>query len=416
MLKIAILFALLIQFFWDQFLTWLNIDYIKKNISKINSMLPDILKSHINEEDYIKAAEYSKTNASFGTITDIFNLIIISLVIYYSLLNPINEWTSNITFPRVAFCIVLLLITSFISLPFKVYQVFVIEEKFGFNKTTPKTFIKDFFKGIFLSILISAPLLWCLFYFYDIAGNLWWFWAFLLFFGFQYTMLILYPLIIAPLFNKFTPLENGELLDEIKKLTTDIKFPLKGVFIMDGSKRSSHSNAYFTGIGKSKRIVLFDTLVDNLTTKELVSVLAHELGHFKLHHVKINLFLSSAMSLLGFFILSIFLKSEFFFNRLGYNEPSIHIGLVLLAFILPVFDMIFGPLFNLLSRKHENHADRFSVITVGEKNSLSNALIKLNKDNLSNPLPHPLYSFISHSHPPLIERLKFINNLKINFS
>jgi STE24 endopeptidase len=411
MLKLFILLSIITQFSWDQFLTWLNIKFISNNIPKINILLPDILKPHINEDDYKKACEYSKTKASFGTIADVFNLFLIGFVIWFSMLNPIDRWTADFPMHRVVFCIVLLLITSIIGLPFKIYHVFVIEEKFGFNKMTPATFIKDLIKDLLISLIISSLLLSALFYFYDMAGNYWWIWAFFLFSAFQFIMLILYPLVIAPLFNKFSPLEEGELIDEIRKLTEKIKFPLKEVFIMDGSKRSAHSNAYFTGIGKFKRIVLYDTLVEKLTTKELVSVLAHELGHYKLHHVRMYLIISSIMSFIGFFLLDIFLKSKSFFNALGYSEPSIHIGLILLSIILPVLDMLFGPLFNMLSRMNEYKADKFSQEAVNDKVSASSALIKLNKDNLSNPLPHPLYSFINYSHPPLVERLKAIGSL-----
>ncbi|MBU1626109.1 M48 family metallopeptidase [bacterium] len=410
MLKTLVLIFIIIQYAWDEFLSRLNISFMTRNLSKISEILPDVLKSHINEGDYKKAVEYCKAKASFGTFVDSLNLVVIILVIWFSLLNPINEWTKDFPINRVIFCIVLLLISTIIGLPFKIYRVFVIEERFGFNKTTPKTFILDLIKELLISLIILMPLLWVLFYLYDMSGSYWWIWAFTLFAGFQFIMLIIYPLYIAPLFNKFTPLEEGELLDEIRKLTDKIKFPLKGVFIMDGSKRSAHSNAYFTGIGKSKRIVLYDTMVEKSTTKELVAVLGHELAHYKLHHVKIYLTISSLMSFIGFYILSLLLQSEEFFVGLGYENPSVHIGIFLLAFILPVVDMVFGPLFNMLSRKNEYKADSFSVNAVGEKESLPSALIKLNKDNLSNPLPHPLYSFINYSHPPLLERIKAIDS------
>jgi len=413
MIKPIIMLLIAIQFVWEQFLTWLNIRYISRNSSKLDLILPDFLKPHINRKDYEKAVKYSKANASFGFVEDIFHLIVILLVLGFSLLNPIDEWTKDLPLNRVVFCLIILLIANIVSIPFRIYRVFVIEERFGFNKTTPGLFVKDLIKGLLISVIISTILLWSLFYLYDITGEYWWLWAFLLFTLFQIIMQILYPLIIAPLFNKFKPLEEGELLEEIRELTGRIQFPLKGVFVMDGSKRSSHTNAYFAGIGKAKRIVLFDTLIEKLSIKELVAVLAHELGHYKLHHVKIYLLISSFFSLVGFYLLNLVLHSSRFFMAMGYDQPQVHIGLILLAFILPVLDMVFGPLFNMLARWNEYQSDRFSINAVKDKSSLASSLIKLNKDNLSNPLPHPIYSFIHYSHPPLAERLKAIESIEL---
>jgi STE24 endopeptidase len=256
-----------------------------------------------------------------------------------------------------------------------------------------------------LSLVILTPLLLLLFLLYDVTGPTWWVWGFLLFSTFQFLMLILYPLVIAPLFNTFVPMENAALLEGIRALAEKVKFPFKGIFVMDGSRRSGHSNAYFTGIGRSKRIVFFDTLVDQLTHRELLAVLAHELGHFKLNHVKLQLLISLGLSALGFYALSRLLGSDAFFDSLGYATPSIHLGIVLLMMLLPPVAMVTAPLFNLLSRKHEYAADAFALDATEDRESLATALIKLNKDNLSVPLVDSLYSFVHHSHPPLAERL-----------
>jgi len=412
MIKSIVLAAISVQFFWDHFLQVLNVRFIKKNTECIPGVLPGVLRSRISQEDYIKASDYTEAKVKFGVATGVFNLVLVFAAIIFSLFEYVDSLVEGFPAYRVAFCLVVFFIVQLMGIPVKIYSVFVIEEKFGFNKMTPATFVMDVIKSLILSVLIMAPLLWLLFYFYDVAGSYWWFYGFILFSLIQLIMLILYPLVIAPLFNKFTPLEQGELFDGIKELASKVRFSLRGVYVMDGSKRSSHSNAYFTGIGKTKRIVLFDTLMERLSVGELLAVLAHELGHYKLHHVKINLVISMGASFLGFYILDLFIKSKAFFNSMGYSEPSVHIGLVLLMIILPVVDMLFGPLSNMLSRKHEYAADEFAVKAISDgKENLPKALVKLNKENLSSPLTHPLYSFINYSHPPLIERLGAIENL-----
>ena len=407
MFKIIVMFLLFIQYLWEQFLMYINIKFIEEKISSLPKSLPAVLQTIITPDDYTKAATYLKAKTRFEYITSSFNMILVILVIGFSLLKPIDELLSDLPIYRVLFCLIILVILQLIAIPFKAYSTFGIEKKFGFNKSTPKIFCMDILKGFILTILISLPLLGLLFWFYDFMGYYWWILGFFLFTGFQLLMLLVYPIIIAPIFNKFTPLSEGDLLNGIKDLAERINFPLKGVFLMDGSKRSSHSNAYFTGIGRSKRIVLFDTLIEKLSTQELLSVLAHELGHFKLHHVKIHLFVSTIFSFFTFYILSILLKSTYFFNALGYEKPSIHIGLILLGMILPIIEIFFSPLYNFMSRKHEYAADGFAKVSLPEgRKHLSNALVKLNKDNLATPQSHPLYSFIHYSHPPLAERLE----------
>lgn len=408
-MKLVIIAALIVQFLWHRFLTLLNLRFVKTNSTKLSQVLPDILKPHINHDDYHQAMAYSAAKAGLCTVESAFTLMVMICVIAFSLLAPVDRWVSGLPLQRVLFVLIIVFGGQALDLPFKLYSVFGIERRFGFNRTTTRVFAMDLVKSTVVSLLILTPLLGLLFWLYDAAGPYWWIWGFALFSAFQFLMLILYPLVIAPIFNTFTPLPDGELLQGIRALTEKVNFPLRGVFVVDGSKRSAHSNAYFTGVGKAKRIVLYDTLIDSLSREELLAVLAHELGHFKHHHLRIGLALSLALSLLGFYALDIVLHAQGFFEGMGYDTPSIHIGMVLMAIILPPLEMLLGPLFSMLSRKHEYQADAFAVNAQGEKDSLSKALLQLNKDNLSVPLPHPLYSFIHYSHPPLAERLRGIH-------
>jgi len=403
--KLILIVALIVHFFWEIWLIIRNDQFIKANDNRLDKILPRGLKDHISPEDYRRAVEYSSAKSVFGIVQSTLSLVLLIVVIEWTLLKPLDVWLGALPWGRVWFLLAVLLMVQLIGLPFELYHTFVLEKRFGFNKTTAKVFLLDQVKGLLLSLVLLTPLLGLLFLLYDVAGSYWWIFGFLLFSGFQFLMLILYPLVIAPFFNKFTPMEDATLLDKIRTLTEKVDFPLQGVFVMDGSKRSGHSNAYFTGIGKSKRIVFFDTLLEKLSHGEALTVLAHELGHFKLNHVKLRMLISVALSALGFYVLSLLLVSKSFFAAMGYGAPSIHIGIILLMILLPPVEMLITPLFNMLSRRHEYQADGFAVKATADGESLATALIKLNRENLSVPLVHPLYSFVHYSHPPLAERL-----------
>ena len=404
-MKLILIAALVVHFSWELFLSVRNNRFIKANDGRLNEVLPPDLRDHISPEDYRRAVEYSSAKTVFGIVQSAFSLALVVAVLEWALLNPLDQWLAALPLGRVVFLLAILLMVQMVGLPFDLYRTFVLEKRFDFNKTTPRVFFLYQVKSLLLSLVILTPLLWLLLLLYDVTGPIWWVWGFLLFSAFQFLMLILYPLVIAPLFNTFVPMEDAALLEGIRALTDKVKFPFKGIFVMDGSRRSGHSNAYFTGIGRSKRIVFFDTLMDQLTHRELITVLAHELGHFKLNHVKLQLLISLGLSGGGFYALSRLLVSDAFFVGLGYATPSIHLGIVLLMMLLPPVAMVIAPLFNLLSRKHEYAADAFALDATEDRGSLATALIKLNKDNLSVPLVHPLYSFVHHSHPPLAERL-----------
>ena len=300
---------------------------------------------------------------------------------------------------------------SILAVPFQAYTVFVIEERFGFNRTNLKTFLADGVKTLLVSVLIGAPLLAGVLALFEYAGPRAWLygWALAVFFmtGIQFVA----PRFILPLFNKFTPLAEGELRAAIFHYARSIRFPLENVFVMDGSRRSTKSNAFFTGFGKHRRIALFDTLIRAHTIPELVAILAHETGHYRKKHVLKNLAISVVLSGALLFAFSFALRSPALFEAFFVKQPSVYVGLVLFALLLRPFDLLLSLVLNRVSRSHELEADRFAVETTHDRNALVNALKKLSADNLSNLSPHPLHVALSYSHPPIQQRIRTIENI-----
>jgi STE24 endopeptidase len=286
-----------------------------------------------------------------------------------------------------------------------VYLQFVVEQRFGFNRMTPRVFVADVLKSAAVSIVLIAPLLLALFWFVDRAGRWWWLLGFAGVSLFQLAVTVLYPTVIAPLFNKFTPLEEGSLRERIYALASRLGFATRGIFVMDGSRRSAHSNAYFAGLGRARRIVLYDTLVRSLSEESLVAVLAHEIGHEKSHHIRQRMAFSLLMLLAGFWVLSLLLPFEPFTRAFGFERPSPHALLVIVSFCAGPFTFFLSPLSAAWSRRHEYQADRFAVDATGGAAGLKAALIGLGRRNLSNLTPHPLYSFYTYTHPTLAERI-----------
>ena len=290
------------------------------------------------------------------------------------------------------------------NLPFEIYDTFKIEAKFGFNKTTRSTFIGDKIKGLFLGALIGLPVLGLIIWLFESFENAWlWGWIFLS--GFSLLMAYLAPAVILPLFNKFEPLEEGELKSAINDMAETCKFPLTELSVMDGSKRSSKSNAFFTGLGKNKKIALYDTLIANHSTSELVAGLAHEIGHFKKTHIVQTLFLGIAQTGILFFLLGFFIRSEPLSSAFGVNEPSVYCSLLFFTLLFKPLSKILSVFMNILSRKNEFEADAYAANVTGNADSLITALKKLSADNLSNLMPHPFYVFMHYSHPPVSERI-----------
>ncbi len=362
-----------------------------------------------------RAADYTTARTRFDLVT---TLVGAATLVGFTLLGGL-QWLSvavfGVTGPGMLYQITLVaafaLISGLIDLPFDYYRQFRLEERFGFNKMTPKLFFSDMIKSVLIGVVIGLPLLWVILFLMEQAGDLWWFYAWLVWIGFQLLMLVLYPTVIAPLFNKFTPLEDATLRERIEALMKRVGFASKGLFVMDGSKRSAHGNAYFSGFGAAKRIVFFDTLLSRLGPEEVEAVLAHELGHFKLRHILKRIVVIFALSL-GFLALLGFLKNQvWFYMGLGV-DPMIPgdndaMALILFMLVLPVFTFIFAPLASLTSRKHEFEADAFAA-RYSNPQDLVSALVKLYEDNASTLTPDPIHSVFYDSHPPASVRIQHL--------
>ena len=402
----AVLILLLViisfDFLFNKVLEILNVKNMKED-------LPDEVKDIYDEEKYRKSIAYSKTSVRFGFITSTFSFLLsFTLLItgFFGWLDSyLNGFFSQEILVSLSFFGVLFIGSDIINWPFQVYDTFVIEEKFGFNKTTPKTFVMDKIKGYLLSAVIGGIILFALLKLINAFGpNFWiYFWivisVFILFMNMFYTSLIL------PIFNKLTPLEDGELKDEIKKYSQSVNFPLDNIFVIDGSKRSAKSNAFFSGIGKKKKIVLYDTLIKNHSKEELVAVLAHEVGHFKKKHIISGYILSILQTGLTLFILSLMIFNPITSQALGGSAMAIHLNLLAFGILYSPISHFVGVFMNILSRKNEFEADAYAKETYNGT-YLQNALKRLSVDNLSNLFPHPAYVFINYSHPPLLKRLK----------
>jgi len=296
-------------------------------------------------------------------------------------------------------------LSSLISLPFSLYSQFVIEEEYGFNKMTFRLYFTDMIKNIFLSVFLFIPLFLGLFLFIDKSGSLWWLYGYLFFTAFQLLLSLIYPLVIAPIFNKFSELEDGPLRERLFALAEKTSFKASGIYVMDGSRRSAHSNAYFTGFGKARRIVLFDTLIKQLSHEELEAVLAHEIGHFKKKHILKRLIFSLAFAFFLFYGLSLILYYAPLYRAFGFMEASLPALLVILSFLIGPISFFLKPISSLFSRRDEYEADRFAAEVLMNHRPLANALVTLSKENLSNLTPHRMYSAFHYSHPVLSERI-----------
>ncbi|MDC7219378.1 MAG: M48 family metallopeptidase [Spirochaetales bacterium] len=395
-------FALRFLFHW--ILSVLNMNSALKQKDRV----PDFAAPWIDEDRYSRARAYTKRKEEFGLVSFAVRSAVTLIILLSGFPGTLDLFITGLfsspLVQGVAFIFLFSLITDLAGLPFEGYSQFVIEEEFGFNKMTGKLWLTDKIKENLLSLVIGFPLLALLFFFMDRTGELWWVygWAFLS--AFQLLMFLIYPSLIAPLFNKFTPLEEGELKDSLNELAEKCGFKTKGIFLMDGSRRSAHSNAYFTGLGRTKRIVLFDTLVESLSTAELTAVLAHEIGHYKKKHILKKLASSFLSSLALFYLLSLALNWTPLFQAFSFNAPSYHGVLIILMYFSSPFTYFLSPLLSRISRKQEYEADAYARNAMGSSKELREGLMKLNKENLSNLTPHPLYSSFYYSHPPLRER------------
>lgn len=408
----AILILFLSLFFleliWEQFLLWLNLRHARS--CKDNP--PELAVEIWGRQDYQRAVDYSRSKTYLAVISSLVGSGLVLLLVSSGWLGTLESWVSSLAvgtiLQGILYVYLISLIFGVVSLPSMIYAQFVIEARYGFNRMTWKLFILDGLKSLLVSLVLMTPLLALLFVLIR-AGTLWWLWGFILFTAFQLVMIVLYPKVIAPLFNKFTPLEEGSLKEKVQALADHLGFKTRGIFVMDGSKRSRHSNAYFSGLGRVKRIVLFDTLIRSLAEDQVAGVLAHEIGHEKLGHILKRLALSVSSGLLGFWLVSLLLNYSPFFEAFNFSGPSPQAVLVLVMFVSGPFTFYLKPLFSWWSRHHEYQADHFVKSRTRYGKAFQTALKRLSKDNLSNPVPHPLYSFYHYSHPTTLERIRALN-------
>ncbi|NOR41789.1 MAG: M48 family metalloprotease [Gammaproteobacteria bacterium] len=399
---------LLISTLMRLYLSQRQINYVSQHRAKV----PDSFAENISLEDHQKAADYTTTKVKFGRLPLFYD---IALLLIWTIGGGLEWLDQNIIayelnpiMAGIAVILVYSLISAFLDLPFSIYNTFVIEEKFGFNKTTAKTFIIDMIKGSALGLVIGVPLLYIILWLMEQAGEQWWLYTWLVISGFSLLMMWIYPTWIAPIFNKFEPLEEGETLNRITSLLERCGFNSNGIFVIDGSKRSSHGNAYFSGFGRNKRIVFFDTLLEMLSDDELEAVLAHELGHFKKKHIIKGMFISFATTLCALAVLAWLMKAEWFYTSLGITQPSTYMALLLFTLIMPVFTFAFQPLFSIFSRKNEFEADAFAAEQTDAKH-LIHALVGLYRENANTLTPDPWYSAFYDSHPPAPVRIAHLN-------
>ena len=384
----------------------------KLNLSMINDNIPESFKDIYDRDSYKKSQNYLKVNTRFDWLTSSFGTLLIIGFWFLKGFPALDKFLSSFGLGPIATGVLfmgsLIFANSLLSLPFSLYKTFVIEEKFGFNKTTVKTYITDMIKSAVLGTLIGAPLLAGILAFFQYAGSLAWLYCWITVVLSLILLQYLIPVWIMPLFNKFEPIEDGELKEAILNYAASINFSLKNVFKMDGSKRSAKSNAFFTGFGRNKRIVLFDTLINQHTTSELVAVLAHEMGHFKKKHIIKTMVAGILQAGFVFYILSVCLSSKGLFEAFYMDTTPIYAGLIFFSMLFAPISFFTGLIMQMYSRKNEFEADTFAAETTNNPEAMTNALKKLYVSNLGNLHPHPFYVFLNYSHPPVIER---INNI-----
>ncbi|WP_242158794.1 M48 family metallopeptidase [Aestuariivivens sediminis] len=397
-----IIALLIINFLIDKIIDALNAKHYKDD-------LPQELHDVYDQEEYKKSQRYKATNYRFGIITSTFSLLLtlgfLGLDGFEIVDNLARSITDNPILIALLFFGIIMLGSDLITLPFSYYSTFVIEEKFGFNKTTVKTFVLDKIKGWFMMALIGGGLLTLILWSYQATGPNFWLYAWALVALFTIFMNMFYSKLIVPLFNKQTPLEAGSLMDKISAYAKTVGFKLDKIFVIDGSKRSTKANAYFSGFGNEKRVTLFDTLINDLEDEEIVAVLAHEVGHYKRRHIIFNLFASILLTGVMLYILSLFISNPLLSHALGVKTASFHIGLIAFALLYSPISEITGLGMNMLSRAFEYEADNYAKTTY-KAEPLISALKKLSKNSLSNLTPHPAYVFMHYSHPTLLQRIK----------
>ncbi|WP_442845462.1 M48 family metallopeptidase [Leeuwenhoekiella sp. H156] len=396
---------IILSFAIDQILDWLNAKHF-------DDPIPKELSDVYDADTYRKSQDYKKANARFSALTSSFMLVVTLLFFFADGFGFADQLARSLSNNEIVagllFFGIIILGTDILTTPFSYYKTFVIEERFGFNKSTPALFFMDKLKGWLMTIIVGGVLLALVIWFYQISGALFWLYAWVLFAVFAVVTNMFYARLIVPLFNKQTPLSEGDLRTKIESYANSVGFKLKNIFVIDGSKRSTKANAYFSGFGSEKRITLYDTLINDLEDEEIVAVLAHEVGHYRKNHIIINLFVSLLLTGFTLWLLGLFISQEVFALAIGVDQPSFHAGLIAFGILYAPISGITDFLMSVLSRKFEYQADNYAKETYAAQ-PLITSLKKLSRNSLSNLTPHPLYVKLHYSHPTLLQRYK---NLK----
>jgi STE24 endopeptidase len=384
-----------------------------RHVTAHRPAVPVAFRDRISLADHQKAADYTRAGVKLGRIELLYGTLLLLLWTLGGGLDLLGQWWSGLGLGGIATGIAILVsafaIMAILDLPAQLYSTFVLEERFGFNRTTPATFVSDLLKHTLLLAALGIPLAWVALTLMAQAGSLWWLYLWAVWVSFSLFMMWAYPAFIAPLFNRFSPLEDDALRARIQRLLDQCGFRSQGIFVMDGSRRSGHGNAYFTGFGRNKRIVFFDTLLKDLEPAEIEAVLAHELGHFKRRHVQKRLLSMMAMSLAGLALLGWLIEQPWFYQGLGVTQASHAMALLLFLLVSPVFTFFLQPLFAFWSRRHEFEADEYAAQQANAQD-LIKALVKLYQENASTLTPDPLYSAFHDSHPPAPVRVAHLTS------
>ena len=385
------------------------------NYSSFDKPLPNNVENIFSENEYSKSQKYKKVNFKFNLVSSFYSFSILFTVLYFGLLGSLDSYIRNVTFENeislsLIFFASVFIISDTLKIPFQLYRVFVIEEQFGFNNTTLKTFIFDKLKSYFISLLLIVILATPLLLFIIFFPSSFWIYFWILISIFLIFVNMFYTTLIVPIFNKLEVLGDGDLKKKLDNFSAKVKFPITNIFVINGSKRSKKANAFFSGFGKNKKVVLYDTLIKNHTVDELVAVLAHEIGHYKLNHVKTNMVISIITTGFMLFILSNFIFNSDISYALGGNVSFRHLEIFAFFIIYSPISSIISVLMNIKSRKNEYEADEYAVKNF-KKGPMEDALRKLSKDNLTNMTPHPVYEFLNYSHPSISKRLKAIDSI-----